>query len=99
MALQLRLSTWESFRRQAAASFTSAGRADLRALQKQLISAENFVTRDDEGHFVDFGVDREEFASRVNGNPRCFPNRITIRTATDRRKGNGLDSIFDRELQ
>jgi len=99
MAPWLRLSIRESFRSEVARFFMSAGRADSRALQKQLISAENFVTRDDEGHFVDFVVGREEFAGCVNGNPRCFPNRITIGTATDRRKGNRLDSIFDRELQ
>ena len=99
MAPWLRLSIRESFRSEVARFFMSAGRADLRALQKQLISAENFVTRDDEGHFVDFGLDREEFAGRVNGNPRCFANRITIGTATDCGKGNRLDSIFDSELQ
>jgi hypothetical protein len=72
------------------------GRAPL---QKPLIRAENFITCDDENHFVDFVVDREEFAGCFNGDPRCFPNRVTIGAATDRWEGNRLESVFKGEQQ
>ena len=68
-------------------------------LQKPLISAENFITCDDENRFVDFVVGREEFAGCFNGNPRCFLNRITVGAATDRREGYRLDSVLNAEQQ
>src|SRR5439155_19566052 len=77
-------------------SYHLAGRAPL---QKPLINAEDLVTCDDENHFVDFVVGREEFARCFHGNARCFPNRITVGAATDRREGNRLDSVFNGEQQ
>src|SRR5882724_6914031 len=68
-------------------------------LQQAAICLVNVLSPNDENHFVDFVVGREEFAGCFKGSPCCFLNWITIGTATDRRKGNRLDSILGRELQ
>ncbi len=68
-------------------------------MQKSAISSEDFVGCDDEDQLVDLIAVREELPRRLNGNLRCFRNRITIDSTTDRWKRNRLDSVPNRELQ
>ena len=106
MTLWLRLSSY--WRVWIFATFTSALSTRLRAasarqagkrLKQSAICLVNVLRPKNEEHFVDLVVLLEKFASCFKGDPRCLLNRITIGAATDRREGNRLNSIFDRELQ
>jgi hypothetical protein len=68
-------------------------------LQNSLVNADDFVIGQDEDHFVDPIVIREELSRRVHSDLRRFRNRISISTAVDRWKRYRLDSVFNRELQ
>src|SRR4029453_4334752 len=56
-----------------------------------------FVVHGDEDHLVDVFAG-EELSRCIKGNLCCFRNRITIGSATDRGKGNRVDSVLDVQL-
>src|SRR5438094_5635329 len=74
-------------------------RAGGQRLQQSKIRVVNVLAPKNENHFVDFVLGREEISGGFYSDLRCFWNRIAICAATDRRKSNRLDSIFNRELQ
>src|SRR4029453_15751197 len=57
-----------------------------------------FVVHGDEDHLVDVFAG-EELSRCIKGNLCCFRNRITIGSATDRGKGNRVDSVLDGDPQ
>src|SRR4030095_6286824 len=72
---------------------------DRRRLQQRAIRIVNILAPKNENHFVDLVLGREEISGGLYGDLRCIRNRIAICAATDRRKSNRLDAIFNRELQ
>jgi len=68
-------------------------------LQQQAIRIVNIIAPKNENHFVDPVLSHEEISRGFYCDLRRFRDRITICAATDRRKSNRLDAIFNRELQ
>jgi len=59
----------------------------------------NVFDPNNEHHLPDLIVNGEEIPRRFERNLRGFLDRITVRAATDRRKRNRSDFIFQRKLQ
>ena len=68
-------------------------------LQKLAPHLVKFLNPKNENHFVDLVVRREKFAGRVHRDLRRGLDRIAVGAATDRRKRDGLDSVFHCKLQ
>jgi len=77
--------------------------ADLRPeksmSERPLIGGMNLVIRDNEDHLADLVLAGQELSSCFDGNLGCLNNRISVCAATDRRKRNGLDRGFEREVE
>ena len=68
-------------------------------LQQRAIRIVNIIAPKNENHFVDPVLSHEEISRGFYYDLPRFRDRITICAATDRRKSNRLDAIFNRELQ
>ena len=68
-------------------------------IERSLIGGVNLGIRDNEDYLVDLEVVGQELSSCFDGNLGRFNNRITVCAATDRRKRNDLDRVFEREVE
>ena len=64
-----------------------------------VISVVDFLVPKNENHFVELVLSSEEISRGFYSDPRCFPDRITIRATTDGWESDRLDFILNRKLQ
>jgi hypothetical protein len=67
--------------------------------ERPLIGGMNLVIRHNEDHLADLVLAGQELSSCFDGNLGRLNNRISVSAATDRRKRNGLDGVFEREVE
>src|SRR5262249_20592698 len=68
-------------------------------LQQLPIRIVNILTPKYKSYFVNPVIRRHKISHAFQCDLRCVWDRIAVSTATDRRKSNRLDSVFNRELQ